>query len=284
MPTPSEGNEPCSDVELTIDLSDWPSATEGGVRSLFLSVLQVLSNVFNSTVPVPINLAWRANIPNTKSYQDRTDILLSAHGNRWNQFVYQAAHEITHALIRDFSWLTLRRRHKWFEEAVCELASYYVLLRFANTWEHVPVVGLSDFESTRSYAPNHREYCLQQIRRLVPEMPTDLGKWFRVKEEPLTGDQYNRPLNAVVSVSLLPVFSRNPRLWRDCAHLNQWDTTQDDTFEDYLKSWFRYMRSIDVFPQGAPLEVAELLGLDIGVRRIDQISNENSLLLPDSSS
>ena len=269
-----------SDIELYIDVTDWPEATDQGVRSLFLAVYEELSQAFGVAIQVPINLSWRAKTPNTKCFPDRTEILLSAYGNRWNQFVYQASHELTHALIRDFSWLTGQRKHKWFEEALCELASYYVLCRFAETWKHTPIVGLSDFVSTRSYAANHRSYCAGDIQKKVPELPVDLKQWLKENVEVLTEHRYNRRLNAVVAVALLPDFLRYPSIWRDCVFLDQWDTTQDETFEDYLKSWWAHMRSRNVHPQGVPLDVANLLGLDIGVRATGVASGSLKSMFP----
>ena len=269
-----------SDIELHIDVTNWPKATEQGVRSLFLAVYDELSEAFGVKVPVPVYLSWHVDVPRTQSFPDRTKIFLSARGIGWSQFVYQAAHEITHALIRDFSWITGQQRHKWFEEALCEMASYVVLSKFASTWPLEPVEGLASFEATQRYAIEHQIYLQNNMDKVLP-LPEDLQSWFRSNEHALTTDPYLRELNAVISVALLPEFLNFPRLWRDCAHLNQWDTTQDETFKDYLKSWWSHMRSKNVHPQGVPLGVANLLDLDIGVRRVGKPSLLLREVLPD---
>ena len=267
------------EVELHIDVTDWPKATEHDVRSLFLAVYDELSQALGVKVPVPIYLSWHVDVPRTQSFLDRTNIFLNARGTGWSQFVYQAALEITHALVRDFSWMTGRQRHKWFEEAVCELASYYVLAKFATSWQRAPIPGLAGFEATKNYAIQHEIYRLRDATKTEP-FPDDLSTWFRANVETLTSNPYLRKSNAVLSVALLPEFVRYPNLWRDCAHLNQWDTTQDEIFEDYLKSWWLYMRSKDLNPQGVPLDVAEFLGIDIGVKRIGHAPDVLTVLLP----
>ena len=230
-------------------------------------------------MPVPIYLSWHDDVPRTQSFPDRTNIFLNARGNGWSQFVYQSAHELTHALVRDFSWMTGRQRHKWFEEALCEMASYFVLSKFASTWLREPVEGLATFEATKNYANQHEIYRLRDVTKTEP-FPDDLPRWFRENEETMTSDPYLRKSNAVLSVALLPEFVRYPNLWRDCAHLNQWDTTQDETFADHLKSWWTYMRSNNTNPQGVPLDVANLLGLDIGVKRIGYATDSLRAMLP----
>ena len=249
------------------------------MRALFGAVYSELSLAFNATVSVPVLLSWHDDDPETRSYPDRTEIFFHVDGNLWNQFVYQAAHEIAHALIRDMAWQTRRYRHKWFEEAICEMASYFVLSRFAESWQREPVEGLASFDGTKQYAVQHQIYWQNNAAKALP-LPDDLPNWFQANEDSLPVNPYDRKLNAVISVVLLPNFLRFPQFWRDCAHLNQWDTAQDETFEDYLKSWWAHMRSRNVYPQGVPLDVANLLGLDIGVRAIGVASDSLKSMFP----
>ncbi len=270
-------------VDLRLNLSGWPNANEDGVRALFVAVYTELSQAFHTSVPVPIFLSWHDKKPETRSYSDRTEIYLHANGNLWSQFVYQAAHEVSHALIRDMSWETRWRtseyRHKWFEEAICEMASYSVLSRFAESWQREPVDGLASFDCTKRYAVQHQIYWQNDAAKALP-LPDDLPNWFQANEGSLTVNPCDRKLNAVISVILLPNFLCFPQLWRDCAHLNQWDTTHDETFEDYLKSWWAHMRSRNVHPQGVSLDVANFLGLDIGVRATGVASDSLKSMFP----
>ena len=58
----------------------------------------------------------------------------------------------------------------------------------------------------------------------------------------LQSNRYARTLTGTVAVILLDGFLADPALWRECGHLNGWDSHTDPTFRDYLHSWDAHLR------------------------------------------
>ena len=142
-------------------------------------------------------------------------------------------------------------KHKWFEEALCELASLFVLYRLATAWDKAPP---PDIVAARDFAPNHRAYAEEIQDKYGGVLNNRLRDWLAMNIDLMEADPCKRDLNGVVAVSLLRRFRRDPSLWRDCGSLNRWDPSVDATFADYLDSWAACLRA-----EGRNDRVAEIV-------------------------
>lgn len=68
------------------------------------------------------------------TYSNYNVILLSAENKFWCKYAYQFAHEYCHFQIGG----NVPPQLRWFEESLCELASYFFLPRIGDLWKINP--------------------------------------------------------------------------------------------------------------------------------------------------
>ena len=231
---------------LVIENGNWGATSLRTIRGVLTSVAQVLLAGFGSVPDAAIHVApWRRY---PQVFHDRRpyQVRLSARDTFWCQYVYQFAHELCHVMINFDRHRA--HRHRWFNEALCELASLFVLHRLADAWIEDPPDGVAQ---AQAYAPNFAVYAARMAER--HSRPGDLPRWLASHLPDLEADAYGREHNRVVAVSLLQPFLDDPSLWRDCGRLNCWDPYANTTFQDYLDSWARHLTRNGSTPRVAPL-------------------------------
>lgn len=208
--------------------------------------------------PFPIRIRHRFGGPTIDYQRDRDDAIvihLSARDSRWYQFVYQFAHEYCHVLARfDRKQVgeDIVREHQWFEESLCEAASLFALRRLAAKGREDP----SD-PVLREMAPQLERYVRQLLaapHRCLPA-GTTLAAWYERHGATLRAQPYQRELNELVAVQILPLFERSPKHWSALAHLNATPPSPGRSFADFLVAW-----SAASPPELQPL-VADVRGL-----------------------
>ena len=223
---------------LRVANDNWGATSLVAVHAVLGSVYDVLTDAFGASPDAPVNVARWDQDPHALYDQRPYEIRLNARDRYWCQYVHQFAHELCHVMT-GFD-RHHEHRHQWFEEALCELASLFVLHRLAVVWKETPppdIIGAEDFAS------NHRTYAEDVQTRGSAVRESDLPEWLTTNIERMETDPCVRELNRVVAVSLLDRFRKDPSLWRDCALLNQWDPRADATFADYLDSWTACLRA-----------------------------------------
>ena len=170
------------------------------------------------------------------SPQDPHIIQLQARNNYWCRFAYQFAHEICHVLS-GYERLA-DNPNGWFHEALCELASVFVLRRMAERWAtSPPFLGRTDYaESLASYADD-------LLSREAHQLPigATFSTWLASEEGSLRQDRYIRNKNAVVAYQLLPIFESDPAGWNAILKLPNFP----GGFRDYLVMWYSQVEEID---------------------------------------
>lgn len=134
------------------------------------------------------------------------------------QIIYQFAHEFCH-VISDYNRLrSTESKNEWFHEALCELASIFVL---HGTGE----------PSLKKYIDDYLEESINVLRET-----SDFGAWLLAKEAELreqpTGE-LDRKANAVVAYRLLPIFMKYPETWNTLKSLPK----SDSLIAEYLDEW-----------------------------------------------
>ena len=234
---------------LNIENGNWGATSLRTIRGVLTSAAEVLLAEFGNAPEAPIHVApWRRD-PQVFYDQRPYRMRLSARDTYWCQYVYQFAHELGHVMTnfdrhRD-------HKHRWFNEALCELASLFVLHRLTTVWAEDPPDGVTE---ASAYAPNFATYAVRVADRY--SRPGDLPQWLADHLPELEADPYVRERNGVMAVSLLQRFLDDPSLWRDCRRLNCWDPSANRTFREYLDAWAGHLRREGSIPR-VPLLIQE---------------------------
>jgi hypothetical protein len=156
-------------------------------------------------------------------------VRLDSQDNRWAQFTYQFAHEFGHIVC---NYRSGEQPNKWFEEALCELASLFVLRRMAETWQIS-----APYPNWKDYAPHLKEYADQLIAKSQLPAEKGLADWYRDHAVQLRASSNQREMNRVAAVALLPLFEAKPRHWEAVGYLNAGRAYPNQSFQEYLQDW-----------------------------------------------
>lgn len=153
---------------------------------------------------------------------------LDTGGNHWAQYGFQFGHEICHLLCR-----TPRgpKPHLWFEEALCETASLFVLQRMADAWEDDP-----PYPNWRDYAPRLRDYATSRLEESPRPDTMPLGAWYARHRAVLHERPTDRANNLAIAAALLPLFEDDPGRWAVIHWLNAAEQPPA-SFRDHLAGW-----------------------------------------------
>ena len=227
---------------LTIENGNWGATSLRAIRGVLSSASDVLLAAFGKKPDAAIHVApWR-RAPQVSFDLRPYRMWLSARDTYWCQYVYQFAHELCHVMTHFDRYRD--HRHRWFAEALCELASLFVLQRLATVWAENPPDRVAE---AAAYAPHFATYAVQVADRY--SCPSDLPQWLADHLPEMEADPYVRALNGVVAVSLLQRFLADPSLWRDCSRLNWWDPSANRTFREYLDAWAHHLRAAGSKPR-----------------------------------
>ena len=160
-------------------------------------------------------------------------VQLTAIDRHWCQYAYQFAHEFCHIVIDPYRGESPSTQ--WLEEAVCELASVFVLRRMAERWLTQP-----PYPNWASYSSPLAEYARQRLDEPERSLPSDvsLADWFSANEGALRQDPYQRDQNALIAYNMVPIFETLPESWNAIQRLpaDQHPTTDSPT-RAHLQSW-----------------------------------------------
>jgi len=118
-------------------------------------------------------------------------------------------------------------RHKWFAEAIAQVAAVLAMRRMSRTWQ--PCL------TWRDYAPAIRQRADDII--LAAKLPPgiSLAQWFRRNEPLLQQDLEKSERIAVVVAALLPLFMAEPACWEATDRLD-FDMSRG-SFAEFLADW-----------------------------------------------
>lgn len=143
------------------------------------------------------------------------------------QIMYQFSHEFCH-VISDYNRIrSTDSKNEWFHEALCELASIFVL---HSTEEPALKKYIDDY--------------LEESRELLAGIE-DFRSWILSKEEGLrtrAAGRHDRKTNAVVAYRLHPLFRQYPALWNTLWHLPK----SDSNLTVYIEEWKQSIDERDI--------------------------------------
>lgn len=190
-------------------------------------------------------------------------VFVNAQGLKWDKLAYQFSHECCHIAC---NYRVGDNSNLWFEESLCEAASFFTLRRMAVTWRAAP-----PYQNWVTYSVKLEEYATQVMETFEVDGKTvtvekledrTLADWYREHEADLRKDPINRPLNKVVAIALLPLLERHPENWRAVSYLNLQEK-RPLPFREYLQEWH------DAAPENEQkfvVEVAKLFEIELANR------------------
>ncbi|MBI2508988.1 MAG: hypothetical protein HYV99_03100 [Betaproteobacteria bacterium] len=233
----SHGHNKMPGLEIRVLAGAWGNVRTEDIETVLYSVAAVLLENFPGKRLNPIlvfHSDTRPFILYEKGPNNEYRVYLTAKDGDWAQYAYEFAHELGHILAHyeRHAYSGTTAHNQWFEEALCEVASLYVLRRLAFAWEVSP-----PYPHWAAYAPTFEKYAerflSERHRRLPPA--TALATWFAQNEQELARNPYLRVHNEVVANLLLPLFEENPHLWVAIGSLNL--ASEGDSFRDYMQAW-----------------------------------------------
>lgn len=229
-------------MEIRVGSSDWGEGRPSDIETLLRNVASHLLCYFRKPIEgtiIVLPTATENDSPMTlfaSTAEDHQIILLQARGRLWSKYSYQFAHELCHVLSRH-TRLKLNP-NGWFHEALCELASVFVLPKMAESWEVSP-----PFQNWKDYAPHLGDYANELLVRPECQVPqgSTLAQWLSGQEDSLRQDRYQRDKNSIVAYELLPLFQNEPTGWNTVTHL----PNSFASFNDYLVCWYEQVAEED---------------------------------------
>lgn len=227
-------------LDIRVTGSGWGSARREDIEFVLNAVADELLTQLPRNLSAPIVVRHTEGNP-VALYQRGPDgeyvVHLHARDQSWPLFAYEFAHELCHILSNYAENLGpgARRHNQWFEEALCETASLYVLRSLATRWEAEP-----PSPAWAAQAPQLRAFADRLVAEDHRQLPADTGlaSWIATHEDRLRRDPYLRDKNEVVANVLLPLFERQPAGWEAIRYLNLSPADGRNRLQDYLRNWY----------------------------------------------
>lgn len=236
-PTPTTPTTPTPRIVLA-DPDEWEDADPANVRAVLESVAEaLLARAPNAAADMPAVVVRARGGPIAlyeMTAEGHWQVNLNTGGRYWCQYTYQFAHELCHLLCRA-AGVGADADHNeagnpWFEEALCETASLFVLRRMADAWEASP-----PYSNWEDYAQSLREYAARRLADSPRPADEPLAAWYARNRTQLA--PYNRSHDLPIAAALLPLFEARPEGWAALRWLNV--DVRPRAFRDHLAAWRR---------------------------------------------
>ena len=195
----------------------------------FAFVVNDLLEEFVKYVPVDMNrpmfiTKWSSGHP--RYVIDTQNILFDTAGpGNWDQTVYQLAHELCHFAI----YHGIQQEYKWFEESLCEMASYFFLLKMSERWS-----TSSDLTKIQ-YSKRFVYYEEDSIKDYEEFNLSDLKNDNSTMYQYLSQNSVDRDKDRFVAKKILPIILEQPVFWQAIPRIES--ITDTNNFMEFLKCW-----------------------------------------------
>ena len=178
-------------------------------------------------------------------------IMLSVHsvgtpsGYTYTEVLFQFAHEYAHVLSNYY--MRFRGANSWFQEAICDVASLYVIRKLDRMIQNNEIELLVEVPGRIGWVlnANLRGY-LTEVGNLTFRLEEstfnleDFRSWFRKNRQSLHRNPYDIPKQIIVVANLIDIFEEYPQAWNTIRYLNipgpvSWNNEQP--FDTYLDGW-----------------------------------------------
>lgn len=214
-------------VYLDLNNPQWGNANMDVIKQILICIIKEFEFLgFNQDAMPPVLITHTLlgkDYPMCCCAGESHMIFLQTNDDYWCQYIYQFAHEFCHHVIAGSLDGELKSSF-WFEESICELASCFIL--------EMLVPRFHSFESCnllQAYSPNVKTYLSDHLSR-IPDIDIELKQWINNNLLRLQEPKYHRDLYAILAKRLLPVFIKNPTLWKLLPYIKRVD---EDNYLDF---------------------------------------------------
>lgn len=219
--------------------------------SIFIAnqIVDIYSEVFPFISDIDIKIILEPNGENPYCSYDKSYILLAVEPTHWAQLAYQLSHELLHLIMPKI--IPNNYTNHWFEEALAEMMSQYVLPRLTKSWANNPLssIKLEYGEFFSKYIENQNKYTEAFVINLLDQHDSEILKSFQ-------SNPYQREKLRHITSKMLPVFESNPSLWYAIQYLHF--IPNDLTLSEILDSL-----SVKCLPAKPALEKLKLTLIEI---------------------
>jgi len=218
---------------FSLQVGNWGNAVDTQVIEVLDSVVSTFYSELdiNLISKIPVYISKREDHPLYSNLGAVSIIGINSTDSYWAQYSYQFSHELCHHVIFT-DWFETKSKFGWFEEAICEMASLFVLQKMAAGWMNSP-----PYAGAELFAVNFPAYLSAVIASHNLDSSASLKAWLNINLPALEQDRYMRTHNIFVSLKLLPLFNTIPDLWKTIQYLKLIKVHQEMTFEEFLLSW-----------------------------------------------
>lgn len=227
-------------VTIRVVGNGWGNVAPERIESLLYTVADELMGDGARRLTAPIIVERTRGNPMAlydRGPQGEYRVLLHAEGEAWPLYAYEFAHELAHILSNfdENAQGVEVRANQWFEEALCETASLYVLRSLAIRWQTDPAM-----HEWRPHAPALVAFAERLLKEDHRQMPSGrhISEWLADNEARLRQDPYVRKKNEALASILLPLFERNADAWKSIRFLNLDPADVENELRTYLRNWY----------------------------------------------
>ena len=231
-----------AEVRITVERGAWGQAGPADIAKVAESAAAEIWQCCTHSRIEAIRIYHRTDFPQTdfgRGPDGRIGIGLAAEHARWSQFAFQFAHEFCHALAQHSEagvrgWHEPQHANLWFEEALCETASLFVLRRMAETWKTRP-----PYPNWRGYSAALARYAADRMAQREHQLPDGqtFAAWFAQNENAMRANAALREKDVIVARQLLPLFEAAPQHWEAVTYLNHGPHMKGKLFARKLADW-----------------------------------------------
>ena len=194
---------------------------------------------------------------------DEYKIGLKVTDTYWAQFSYQFGHEFCHIMQNHdkIHQITPNNSNYWFQEAICELATLWVIRKMGETWAY-----RAPYPNWVNWRHNLTNYANDLINRPEVQYSGTGGEWLARWEEPMRHKQAGAFTYARVSqfsYKFLPIFEENPEAWTAVRQM----PASNAKMSEYMKEWYDAVDTEDKsFVEAIATEMGFSISNDTGDR------------------
>ena len=203
-----------------------------------------LTIVYRSQGPVAFYRTFFGGDP------DEYQIGLTVSGTLWDQMSYQFGHEFCH-LMHNHDDMKNSRNY-WFNEAICELATVWVLFEMGETWSHRAPYG-----NWVGYRQNLTNYAQNLIN--ITQYTGTGAQWLETWEDAMRSkepDAFNYPRVSELSYKFLDIFQENPEAWNAIRQM----PTSSSEMDTYMREWYD---DVDTEDKEFVEAIADEMGIEV---------------------
>lgn len=149
------------------------------------------------------------------------EIHLCCDNSIFYQLVYQLSHELCHWMIPS----DVANSFRWFEESICEVASFFFLDALSHCWPSSVAQNYEPLLISYLDLQRKKEKSINIVELLDSE--SDISNH-------LKSNCYDRPVNAFIANQMLPIFQEHSAAWKTVPYLCELE--ENMSLEDALSA------------------------------------------------